>query len=63
MCYPWTVCGGSGRTVGSFETRADADAYALLHPSYTVAATCVECGGNIAPVLVRFGSTKCHDCR
>jgi hypothetical protein len=24
---------------------------------------CVECGGTIADVLARLGSTRCHDCR
>ena len=24
---------------------------------------CIECGGEIAPVLDRLGSTRCHDCR
>jgi hypothetical protein len=24
---------------------------------------CVECGGKIAEVLARLGSTRCHDCR
>ena len=24
---------------------------------------CVGCGGTIAPVLSRLGSTRCHDCR
>jgi hypothetical protein len=29
----------------------------------TAAMPCVECGGEIAPVLERLGSIKCHDCR
>jgi hypothetical protein len=26
-------------------------------------AICVDCGGAIADVLARLGSTRCHDCR
>ena len=29
----------------------------------TRGAVCVGCGGAIAPVLSRLGSTRCHDCR
>jgi hypothetical protein len=24
---------------------------------------CIECGGEIAPVLERLGSLRCHECR
>ena len=24
---------------------------------------CADCGGPIAPILVRLGSVSCHDCR
>ena len=24
---------------------------------------CVKCGGTVAEVLARLGSTRCHDCR
>jgi len=26
-------------------------------------AVCIDCGGKIAEVLARLGSTRCHDCR
>ena len=26
-------------------------------------STCMACGGQIAPCLVRAGSPRCHDCR
>lgn len=34
--YAYSVVGGSGRTVGTFTSRADADEYARLHPAFRV---------------------------